>query len=106
MVSETFGLKPDGIRRGLGLKGCISGFVVSVCTYSSRIADDRWISRPPRRYRFSFLSYGLGRLSTFPCPAYGIRPESLEELTWEFPKIRGTLFGVLVRRILLFRVVY
>ena len=73
MVSETFGLKPDGIRRGLGLKGCISGFVVSVCTYSSRIADDRWISRPPRRYRFSFLSYGLGRLSTFPCPAYGIQ---------------------------------
>ena len=26
--------------------------------------------------------------------------------TWEFPKIRGTLFGVLIIRILLFRVLY
>ena len=26
------------------------------------------------------------------------------KLTWEFPKIRGTLFGVLIIRILLFRV--
>ena len=25
---------------------------------------------------------------------------------WEFPKIRGTLFGVLIIRILLFRVLY
>ena len=26
--------------------------------------------------------------------------------TWEFPKIRGTLFGILIIRILLFRVLY
>ena len=43
-------------------------------------------------------------------PALGPRrnPEtrSPEPYTWEFPKIRGTLFGVLIIRILLFRVVY
>ena len=28
------------------------------------------------------------------------------EVTWEFPKIRGTLFGALIVRILLFMVLY
>ena len=32
--------------------------------------------------------------------------EVLEATKWEFPKIRGTLFGVLIISILLFRVLY
>ena len=33
-------------------------------------------------------------------------PDPYVLLIWEFPKIRGTFFGVLIIRILLFRVLY
>ena len=47
------------------------------------------------------LSTMLGTL------AFATAPKAAEATeVWEFPKIGGTLFGVLIMRILLFRVLY
>ena len=44
------------------------------------------------------------RASKFAASPLAFEDDPEDSVTWEFPKIRGTLFGILIIRILLFRV--
>ena len=57
---------------------------------------------PPRRFRMTYSGLRL----VIRMKARGAFPKGSTVPFWEFPKIRGALFGVLIIRILLFRVLY